>query len=158
MGCGKSTVGSLLADKLDRPFLDTDIALTVEVGRSVADIFTYEGEAAFRTYERRLAERLSTDSGMIIATGGGFFLDPFARQLFAQHRIICLTASAETVYERVKQHTHRPLLQSANPLQTIRDLMHQRRDLYSQFVQINTDGKAPHDVVRVILRYLEHAT
>ncbi|WP_420643379.1 shikimate kinase [Candidatus Leptofilum sp.] len=142
MGTGKTTVGKLLARRLQRPFTDTDALIVERDGRSIADIFAQDGEAAFRTWERTIALELAQQQGLIIATGGRLMLDDVnAEALAASGHVFCLTAVPDTILARVKDDEKRPLLNVPNPAEQIAQLLAMRREGYGSFPQISTDGK-----------------
>ncbi|MCB8926132.1 MAG: shikimate kinase [Ardenticatenaceae bacterium] len=152
MGTGKTTVGKLLAARLQRPFLDTDALIVERDGRAIADIFAQDGEAAFRALERTVARELAQQQGLIIATGGRLMLDEAnAAALSATGRVFCLTAVPETILVRVQGNAKRPLLNVPNPAQRIAELLAERREGYGRFPQISTDGKTAVQVVDEIV-------
>ena len=133
MGVGKSTVGRILAEQLRFDFLDTDERIEREAGRSVRQIFAEHGEPVFRGMERRLVQSLADRDRLIISTGGGLIVDPENLADLRQHAmVVCLWASPETIYERVRYQSHRPLLQAPDPLAKIRELLAQRESAYRQ--------------------------
>src|SRR3546814_13232042 len=85
MGAGKSCIGRLLAGALGLPFVDADKEIEAAAGCSIEDIFVAHGEAAFREGERRVIDRLLTQPRMVLATGGGAFMDPETRPLIRHH-------------------------------------------------------------------------
>ncbi len=114
MGTGKTEVGRRLARLLGRPFVDTDDLVEAAAGRSVADIFTAEGEPRFRALEREAVERACGVPEAVIATGGGTILDPEnRRRLAAAGPIVCLAARPEVILRRVRNPASRPLLATA---------------------------------------------
>jgi shikimate kinase len=131
MGSGKSTVGRLVARQLGLGFVDTDEAIEARTSRRVSEIFAADGEPAFRSLERQTLEELMTRDGLVIATGGGLVCQPGNLELLQQHAlVICLWASAETIWERVRHQTHRPLLQVADPKAEIARLLALREPFY----------------------------
>ncbi len=153
MGTGKSTIGRLLARVSDREFVDTD-ALVEEVHGPISGIFADGGEAQFRQFERDVVGAMEARHGLVVATGGGTLLDPANRRaLGASGQIICLTASADTVLNRVlndPSRPERPLLAGAEPGERIAALMAERAPLYARFPQVTTDGRTPAQVVAEI--------
>lgn len=117
MGCGKSTVGRLLADRLGRPFLDTDALIEADAGCTVAEIFARDGEAAFRERERRALEEAIARAarhreGAILSTGGGTPVDPEnARRMRLAGPVVHLASDARTLWQRVEDDAGRPLVQ-----------------------------------------------
>jgi len=152
MGTGKTSVGRLVADQLGFEFLDTDELIQVRTGRTIADIFAKEGEPAFRQLERQVVQELSTREKTVIATGGG--LPTNAENLAALKSfalVICLWASAEKIWERVRNQSHRPLLHDADPQKKIRDLLAVRKPFYHQAdVLINTDLRSVREAAQQI--------
>ena len=152
MGTGKSSVGQLLAQQLQRPFIDTDTLIVQRDGRSIAQIFAEDGEAAFRNWERTVALELGQQQGLIIATGGRLMLDEEnAVALEASGLVFCLTAAPQTILSRIKDDDQRPLLNVANPAERIAQLLQMRRELYGRFPQISTEGKTAEQVADEIL-------
>ncbi len=131
MGTGKSSIGKILAQKLNYEFIDTDQLIETERHQKITQIFLEEGEAFFRSLENKLAGELSGLDQKVIATGGGWVLNPENLQLSRVNGyIISLTAKPEIIYERIKHETHRPLLASEDPLAKIKEIMSQRESLY----------------------------
>ncbi len=157
MGTGKTTVGRLLAERLQRPFIDTDALIVERDGRPIADIFAQDGEAAFRSWERTVALELAQLQGLVIATGGRLMLDgENAAALSASGQVFCLTAVPQTILARVQDDTKRPLLDVPHPAERIAFLLEARREGYGRFPQIATDGKTAEQVADVII-YTLHA-
>ena len=159
MGTGKSTVGRLVADHLQFELLDTDALIEARVGKTITDIFRDSGEAAFRDLERATVGELATRSKLVIATGGGLpvFFDNLA-VLKTYALTVCLWASAETIYERVREHTHRPLLHDPDPLCKIRTLLAKREPFYRQAdVLINTEQRSIREVATQVLHQFHSA-
>ncbi len=152
MGTGKSTIGRLLAERLNRPFVDTDDLIEQRSGKPISAIFADDGEAAFRAWEATIARELAAANNLVVATGGGFFTNPDNVALVQpKTTIICLSAEAGTIYDRIKDNTNRPLLAVANPTRRITELLTARRTLYNQFPQIDTTGKSPAAIVEEIM-------
>ena len=135
MGCGKTTIGKHLARIGKYRFVDTDEEIETQQGRSIRDIFATEGEAAFRDMETAYLEELllQEKTGMVLSTGGGMPLRERNRELLQRlGTVIYLKTKPETVYERVKGDTKRPLLQCENPLARIREMLEKRGPLYDE--------------------------
>jgi shikimate kinase len=131
MGTGKSATGKIIAADLKYTFLDTDAQIEATGQRTINQIFASEGEAYFRGLERQVAAKISLLDHTVVATGGGFVLNPDnLRVLRANSVIIALTAEAEVIYERVKIDVNRPLLAVTDPLQRINELLAERSQLY----------------------------
>ncbi|MEI6781923.1 MAG: shikimate kinase [Verrucomicrobiota bacterium] len=150
MGTGKSSVGRLVAEGLHFTFLDTDHVIEARAGKSIRDIFAQDGEPAFRQWERRIVEELTRREKTVIATGGGLPADPANLASLKTHAlVICLWASPETIWERVRGHDHRPLLNEADPLARIRELLAAREPCYRQAdVLVNTGMRSLREVAQ----------
>ena len=157
MGTGKSTLGRLLARQLNYKFIDTDSEIEKRSGKTVADIFREDGEAAFRQQEKELVEELAQKQGLVISTGGGLVMNPQnVQNLRKSGEIVCLTASPDEILERVsKQPETRPLLKEAEPLEKIRELLQQRSSTYAQFRQLPTSGQSPDELTTRLLEMLQ---
>jgi shikimate kinase len=154
MGTGKSSMGRLLAQRLGYRFVDTDQLIEEQIGHSIAELFTRQGEAAFRKLEAKLVEELAQQNRLVIATGGGLVLNPDnVNRLSQTGRIFCLTARPEEILERVSGQQHiRPLLQETDPLAKIKELLEQRAPSYRQFPQISTSNLNPEQLLDNLLR------
>lgn len=131
MGAGKSTIGRRLARILGLPFIDTDAEITRTHGR-IADIFSHEGEATFRAYERSQLEALAQREPAVVAVGGGAVVDPENRALLRRDGVIVhLTISAETAHARIVRRAHRPLLGAASSIAAVRALLAERARAYA---------------------------
>ncbi|MCB1062850.1 MAG: shikimate kinase [Verrucomicrobiae bacterium] len=131
MGTGKSSVGRRVAESLGFQFVDTDQMVIKYAGKSIAQIFADEGEERFRELETEALRRCTLADGQVIATGGGIVTQPRNHGLLqlAGH-VVWLTAKPDTVLDRVSRNHDRPLLQTDDPLATIRDLYASRVELY----------------------------
>lgn len=154
MGTGKTTVGRLLAEALNYAFVDTD-ALIEERHGPITEIFRDQGEVAFRSFEHEVAEELGATEGLVVSTGGRLMLDPLnAGPLSRCGDVFCLTASIETILERVladKAVNDRPLLTGSAVRERIEDLLAERATSYAQFDPIATDDREPRAIVGEIL-------
>src|SRR5580700_9483556 len=141
MGTGKTSVGRLVAELLDFEYLDTDELIQSGTGRTISDIFKTDGEPAFRALEEKAVAGLSSRVKTVIATGGGLPANPANLISLKTHAlVVCLWASPEKIWERVKNQTHRPLLEEADPQQKIRELLAVREPFYKQAdVLMNTE-------------------
>ena len=154
MGAGKSTVGRRLAQKLGLPFRDADHEIESAAGMSIADIFSIHGEASFRDGERRVIARLLQEGPMVLATGGGAFMNEETRARIAERGIsIWLRADLDVLMRRVRKRTTRPLLQNPDPEGTMRKLMEVRYPVYATADLTVDSHEAPHD--RVVLDVIE---
>jgi shikimate kinase len=155
MGTGKSSVGRLAAEHLGFAFIDTDELIENETGKSIPQIFAQQGEAAFRQLERDMVHTLRARRETVIATGGGLVADPSNLASLKSHAlVICLWASPETIWERVRAQTHRPLLQTPDPAAKIRELLEQRAPAYRQSdVLIHTGFRSAKEVAQQVLQH-----
>ena len=140
MGSGKSSIGRSIAKRLGFQFVDTDQLVIERTGRVIARIFAEDGEEAFRNLETRVLESLQHLRRCVIATGGGAVLRAENRALMRRLGfVVCLTASEEVTFQRVSRNAKRPLLQTPDPRQTLRDLLAERRDFYQDAAQFTLD-------------------
>lgn len=133
MGCGKSTVGKLLAKKTGTNFIDMDQYIEKQTGQTVKEIFEKYGENHFRDLEHKACIDLSKTNNKIIAAGGGTLT--FERNINALKKagvIIFLDADYEVLCERLQGDTTRPLLQKDNPKEIIKNLLAQRKPIYEK--------------------------
>jgi len=153
MATGKSSVGQLVAAQLHFRFADTDELIEAQAGKTISAIFAEEGEARFREYERAVVEELKSFHRTVIATGGGLVTHGENLNSLKTHAlVICLWASPETIWERVRHQGHRPLLQTPDPQATIRQLLAEREPFYRQTdVLVNTERRALKEVVHHVI-------
>ena len=159
MGTGKSSVGRVAADTLHFTFLDTDHVIEARAGKAVSDIFAQDGEPAFRQWERRIVEELTRRTKTVIATGGGLPADEANLASLKMHAlVVCLWASPETIWERVRNHEHRPLLNEPDPLGRIRQLLAEREAFYRQAdVLVNTGMRSVREVAQHVVHQFHMA-
>ena len=152
MGTGKTTVGELLAKQTGMPLVDMDALIMERAGKTINDIFANEGEPHFRNLEREMAQERAAKKNLVISTGGGIVLNPDNISNFEQTGLtVCLLASPETVLERVKHDTTRPLLAGDKETQIIQ-LLKTRRPLYESVThKIDTNGLAPETIATAII-------
>jgi shikimate kinase len=153
MGTGKSSVGRLIADQLHFSLIDTDELIESRTGKSVAEIFAGEGEPAFRQHEQKVVAELSARKRAVISTGGGVGASEHNLASLKEHAlVVCLWASPEKIWERVRTQTHRPLLQEADPLAKIRQLLAAREKCYKNAdVLLNTEVRSLKEVAQQVL-------
>ncbi|MEU1005385.1 shikimate kinase [Streptomyces tibetensis] len=156
MGVGKSTVGQLLAERLGLSYRDTDDDIVAAQGRTVAEIFVDEGEAAFRAIEKAAVHRALAEHDGVLALGGGAILDADTRALLAGQRVAYLSMDVEEAVKRTGLNAARPLL-AVNPRKQWRELMEARRHLYEEVATavVATDGRTPEEVTEAALDALE---
>lgn len=158
MGSGKTTLGKRLATECELKFVDLDREIEARTGVSVATIFEIEGEAGFRRRETQMLAEVAAASGSIVATGGGSVLSPLNRaHLLASRGVVYLHASAHLLYMRTRHDRGRPLLQVADPLARIRQLVEQRDPLYREVADLVIEaGRDPSAVVNTIKLKFPH--
>ncbi len=162
---GKSTVARLLAQRLGWEWQDADEYLERKYGRSIRDIFAQEGEAGFRDKEAEVLRELCGRERQVLATGGGVVLRPENQAaLRHNHLVIWLTADANAIWERLQRDPttgkRRPDLTVSGGLAEIQELLTVREPLYRVWAElvVDTVGRTPEDVAKVILRELEAST
>ena len=159
MGTGKSTVGYFLAEALQFELIDTDRVIEQRTGRRIANIFAQDGEDAFRKLESDIVLELESRKGIVISTGGGMIMDPQNLASLQKHALVaCLWAAPETIFQRVKGQSHRPLLMKSDPLVTIRELLAQRAPVYRKAdLMVGVDFRQAPDIARHIAKSLKDA-
>ncbi|MFE1194524.1 shikimate kinase [Streptomyces olivaceoviridis] len=156
MGVGKSTVGRLLAERLGAGYRDTDEDIVAAEGRTIAEIFVDDGEAAFRALEKAAVRAALAEHRGVVALGGGAVLDADTRALLAGQRVLYLSMEVEEAVKRTGLNMARPLL-AVNPRKQWRELMEARRHLYEEVATavVATDGRTPEEVAQAALDALE---
>ncbi len=154
MGSGKSAVAASLGRLLDRPVVDTDAWIEARAGRSIPDIFAACGEQAFRRRERDCIRRVSRFNDVIIATGGGTWMDPQNRhRLRANAASIYLAVPEDTLLDRLAEVQDRPLLYGGDRSDRVRALLAERIPVYEGADhKVDTRGKGPEEIAREIIR------
>lgn len=159
MGAGKSTIGRQLAAALGYSFRDSDQEIQRRTGVDIPTIFEFEGEAGFRQRERQVIDELSQGERILLATGGGAVLnEDNRRDLTTRGFVVYLHCSPEQQYARTARDRNRPLLQNAEPLETLRALMAIRDPLYRQVADlvVSTEKRSAGAVVREIRQHLDN--
>ena len=143
-GCGKSTVGRHLARQLGLHFVDSDTEIEHRIGMPIREFFAAQGEAAFRDVEADVIEQLASQPGIVLATGGGAVLRPSNRDALHSHtHVFYLRATPEDLHRRLRNDTHRPLLQVADPLRRLRELYRERDPLYRRTAHFVVEAVRP---------------
>ncbi|MCX5716150.1 MAG: shikimate kinase [Candidatus Omnitrophica bacterium] len=157
MGTGKSVLGKRLAKLLKMPFISTDDIIEQKEGRTISEIFGSLGEQYFRDAEKEAVKGASAMEGVVIAAGGGAVLnEENITNLKKNGVMFCLTASAQDIYERTKNYKHRPLLNVADPVTRIKELLAERSMFYAKAnFQIDTTGKSVEEVTHEIIKWLK---
>ncbi len=158
MGCGKTTVGIRLSYRLKIPFLDTDKEIEKDHNCVISDVFATLGEETFRNWETESLVKLCKNNAVyVISTGGGMVLREENRRLLKKlGTVIYLRAKPETIAERLKGDTTRPLLQTENPVQRIQEMLQKRASIYEQAADVilDVDDKSFEEILDEIERKL----
>ena len=158
MGTGKSSVGRELARRWGFRFLDTDSIIRNQFGKSIAEIFSVFGEPFFRDQEFATLTKLLHCHRSVIATGGGLVIQPRNVALLSELGVtIWLRADPATIFERVSRNKNRPLLQTANPEDTLARLLTERAPLYESAADLVVDssGLSHHEVAERVIAGLK---
>ena len=159
MGVGKTSVGTRLAKDLGFTFVDTDDLIEADQKITITGIFSAFGEPYFRDVETRIIKQVLESENQVISTGGGAVIRDENRSAFKENGVtICLIAHPESIYDRIKHETHRPLLQGVDPLAKIRELLDAREQFYRQadFI-VDTSERSVDDVISEIKEKVRHA-
>ena len=154
MGTGKTSVGHLLAETLRCEFVDTDHLIEKQTGKTIRDIFAQDGEPVFRDLEKQLLTGLAKRQKLVISCGGGLAASADNLASLKTHAlIICLWASPEKIWHRVRHQQHRPLLDDPDPQAKIRALLAAREPFYRQAdVMVNTDLRS----IKAVAQQIAH--
>lgn len=148
MGAGKTTVGRRLAARLGRVFVDSDDEIETAANMKIDDIFATHGEAEFRAGEARVVARILRDPDIVLATGGGAFINPETRALIKSTALsIWIKADFDLLFARVSKRSNRPLLKTENPRATLKALIDARYPVYAEADVTVVSKDVPQDVV-----------
>lgn len=159
MGSGKSSVGRRLAARLGLDFTDADTEIETAAGCSIPDIFASHGEAAFREGERRVIARLLDTPGLVLAAGGGAYMDETTRARVGEKAIsVWLRADLEVLLERVSRRGNRPLLKRGDPREILSKLIEERYPVYADADTVVDGANVPPEVMvdRVVAALREY--
>ena len=158
-GAGKTVVGRLLAQRLGFRFLDLDSEVEHLAGCSIADLFSREGERAFRDLEEKVTRSATVDSETVVSTGGGWMERPELREMWPGAVRVWLRVEPESAVSRLAQErSTRPLLAGPDPELALRRLLAERLAAYEMAeIAVRTDGLAPEAVVVAIQETLAEA-
>jgi shikimate kinase len=149
MGVGKSSIGRRLATRLGIPFVDADAEIEKAAGMSISDIFARDGEAYFRSGEARVIARLLDSGPQVLATGGGAFMNEATRAAIKTKGVsIWLSAEFDVLMRRIaKRKNERPMLQTDDPEETLRQLIAVRDPVYALADLTVQSREVPHDSI-----------
>jgi shikimate kinase len=153
MGSGKSTIGKLLAEKLNYRFLDTDILIETIAGKTINEIFAQDGEVVFRELETQILGELSPYTRSLISTGGGIVLKPKNWSYLHYGLIVWLDAPVELLVQRLGGDRTRPLLKQADLFLKLTSLLEQRKTLYegADLHILIEESQSPAEIVAEII-------
>ncbi|MBE2276520.1 MAG: shikimate kinase [Rhodobacteraceae bacterium] len=155
MGAGKTAVGTALARHLKVPFLDSDEEIVKAAQASIAEIFERDGEPFFRDREAEVIGRLLRGDPCVLSTGGGAFLSERNRSQIHEVGIsVWLRADLDLLWQRVRHKTSRPLLRTANPRETLRQIYETRLPVYG-LADLAVDASADYSIEQMALRVAE---
>jgi len=155
MGSGKTTIGKQLAAKLNMQFADTDELIVQKAKKSIKSIFADDGEFFFRDLESEVIKEVSKHQNIIISTGGGAVLrEENIDNLKKNGILFYLYAPAEELFKRIKDDTERPLINTANPIETLKSIQNEREIFYNQAdFKINTCKKSLQQIIDEIINF-----
>nr|WP_296766971.1 shikimate kinase [Rhodococcus sp. (in: high G+C Gram-positive bacteria)] len=156
-GAGKSTIGRRVAAALELDLMDTDVEIERSTGRTIPDIFTHDGEPAFRAIEEDVVAGALASHRGIVSLGGGSILSERTRSLLADQIVVYLEISVAEGLRRTGANSARPLLAGPDPRAKYQSLMRIRRPLYrsTATIRIRTDGRSPARVVGQVVAKLK---
>jgi len=158
MGAGKSTVGRILAERLNYEFIDSDHVIERRTGASIPMIFDIEGESGFRDREESVVDDLTAHPQIVLATGGGVVeRENNRKHLRSRGFVVYLKSPVESLIQRTKHDRNRPLLQQGNPAKVLQELMLKREPWYIEMADlvIETQQMPVHRVVKQIMDQLQ---
>ena len=157
MGVGKTSIGRLLAKRLDLEFIDADHEIEQAAQCSIEQIFERHGEAEFRDGEQRVIARLLTGPAHVLATGGGAFMRKETRDAIRGRGIsVWLRADLDLLLRRVSRRKNRPLLRNKNPRQTLEKLIEERYPVYAEAdIVVDSGDQPPGTIVDTVIESLE---
>ncbi len=158
MGSGKTTIGRQLARRLKKSFIDSDHEIEDHTGASISLIFDIEGEEGFRSREKAIIDELTQQENIILSTGGGVVLAAENREhLKNRGTVIYLHAPLKKLFYRTSRDKNRPLLQTDNPREKLRQIVEERDPLYRETADliVETENRTVHQVVSYIIRQVK---
>ena len=155
MGSGKSSIGKILAKKIDFKFIDTDKLIEIQEGIKIKEIFNLKGESYFRDLEVKILKETLTARSAVIATGGGIVQREKSRLLLENEKnVFFLNSSVKRQFERTKDSDKRPLLNKGDNFKTLKELYEKRLSHYENVsrYKIEMDDKTNEEIVEQILK------
>ena len=155
MGSGKSSIGKILAKKIDFKFMDTDKLIEIQEGIKIKEIFNLKGESYFRDLEVKVLKETLTSRSTVIATGGGIVQREKNRLLLENEKnVFFLNSSVKRQFERTKDSDKRPLLNKGDNFKTLKELYKKRLPHYENVsrYKIEMDDKTNEEIVEQILK------
>ncbi|MBV8913008.1 MAG: 3-dehydroquinate synthase [Acetobacteraceae bacterium] len=147
MGAGKTSIGRRLAARLGMPFRDADAEIELAAGRTIPELFSRFGEPEFRDGERRVIRRLLAGDPIVLATGGGAFMDRSTRAAVRESSVsVWLRCKLPTLVRRVASRSNRPLLAQGDPAEILANLMKLRHPVYAEADVVVDCGDEPPDI------------
>lgn len=152
MGTGKTSIGSRLSRALGCSFVDTDAEIEKRTGVKIDVIFDIEGEDGFRKREIDVIKESASRENIVIATGGGSVLAPENQRALASGFVIYLSSSIETLMNRIREDTSRPLLNVSDRKKRLRNIVNDREPIYAQVADltIKTDDFSIKRIIKII--------
>jgi shikimate kinase len=152
MGTGKTSIGSRLSRALGYSFIDTDVEIEKRTGVKIEVIFEIEGEEGFRKREKDVMKDVTSRNNIVIATGGGSVLASENQEALASGFVIYLSSSIETLMNRIREDTSRPLLNVSDREKRLRNIVNERKPIYSQVADltIKTDEFSIKRIIKII--------
>ncbi len=152
MGTGKTSIGSRLSRALGYSFIDTDVEIEKRTGVKIEVIFEIEGEEGFRKREKDVMKDVTSRDNIVIATGGGSVLASENQEALASGFVIYLSSSIETLMNRIREDTSRPLLNVSDREKRLRNIVNERKPIYSQVADltIKTDEFSIKRIIKII--------
>ncbi|MDH4128023.1 MAG: shikimate kinase [Spirochaetota bacterium] len=161
-GVGKSVIASLLKDKLNYPLFDSDNEIVKDYGKPIPKIFEEDGENCFRSLEEKIIKQICLiQHPVILSTGGGAILSPKNRLTLKENGfVILLSASEETIFNRIKDDKNRPPLTDKGFREEISYILNARQEFYQETkdIEINTTHLSPDEIVNSIVSFLKNMT
>lgn len=157
MGVGKSEVGRALASRLNMDYIDTDEIIEKSEERKISGIFKENGEEYFRKLETEVAKTLEDYDDFVVSTGGGMVLrEENVKMLKELGPLILLTSSLEVIYQRLKDSSHRPLIEEGDKLENIKNILEKRNPIYGKAAdfKVDTSTITPEQAVEEIIKWL----